>query len=369
MFQDFVAKQLGAQAFVTNPEDHRTDLFHASLESSKALFGFANKTRNKAGDAFKLHVGFIEDQRPNALADVWQCEHFIGMHSSLFVSVNEFAMFCFAQAEFFPDVGTASAETSPKPWNARVPGLWLLDHTIQGGRVEQEHSERLIPKESDRFIMSQYLAMLMARFTWLHELSHCFNGHVAYARRHNLAMRLYELADGMNAMSVRKRKVSAEDRETLKCLEFDADQSALWAGFNIQFGNMENLDGITALEPALRLRMTLFGAYAMIWLIDEYQSYLDAQEGDTHPPPSLRLQNLLRTTKQRILPIGDQLSALHGDVLHQFDTIRAAVPSMYSSAEFTDIQSDARMAELIAFDRRSADVKAQLRDFEFSERY
>lgn len=367
-YSAYAAERLGAASFQTAAGDPRTDLFHTSLESCRGLFGWTARGKNRAGQRFSLQAGFVDDRRPNALADYWGSEHFIGMHSSLFVAINEFAMFCFTQGEFFPDVGTPARETSPKPWDERVPGIWLLDHTSKGGRVREEHSARLIPRDGERYIASIYLAQLMARLVWLHELAHAFNGHVRFAAHHGLRQRLYELEHPLPAASVVKSRSREEDAETLRCLEFDADQSALWASCNIQLRRLENIEGIAALNAGLRLRLTLFGAYAMTWLIDRFQDYLDTQGGETHPPPSLRLQNMFRTVATNILPLDPALEALHAEVRRQFDVVGAAIPGVYGSKEMAARSTDpALMAALAASDPRAADLKAELQDFEYGE--
>lgn len=368
-FSTFAAERLRAASFETRAGDPRSDLFHTSLSSARALFAWTAGVRNRAGDPFLLRAGFVDDRRPNALADFWLGTHVIALHSALFVAINEFAMFCFTQAAFFADVGSPAREVSPPPWDERVPGLWLLDFTRQGGRVADEHSQRLIPRDSQRFVASVYLAQLMARVVWLHELAHCFNGHVRFAAHHHPGSRLYELADPLAGVSVVKAQLSPEDGETLRCLEFDADQSALWASCNIELKGLENIDGIAAMDANLRVRLSLFGSYAMIWLIDQFQTYLDTQGGETHPVPSLRLQNLFRTTATNILPLDPALPQLHADVLREFDGIGASIPGMYGSQDLAARMSDdALVAALVASDPRAAELKAELRDFEYSER-
>lgn len=367
-FDQFALTHVRAASFRTDPDDPKTDLFHASLESAQAAFRWTGKARNRAGAPFDLHAGFLDLNRPNARADVWRGRQYIAMHSSLFVCISDFAFFCFTQKDFFPDVGNPAAETSPKPWDDRVPGLWLLDFTMQGGHVDDSHSQRLIPRDSERFTGAVYLALLMARFTWLHELAHCFNGHVGFARKHGLALHLHELTDGLYKASVGKDEKTPEDIEALQCLEFDADQSALWASFNIQRHNLENIEGIAALDLGLRLRLTLFGAYAMVWLIEQLQGYMDAQEALTHPSPTLRLHNLFRTAASQIVPTHSAMGALHADVLRQFDVIRAAIPQMYGTEELTARLRDVPLMDsLKKFDPQLDDLKRQLQDFEFSE--
>ena len=208
-FRLFSELGLDSASFDTSAGDPRSDLFHASIESFRALSAWTTAHRSKDARAFTFEPGFVEDRRPNALADVWNGTHMIGMHSSLFVCLSEFAFFCFAQREFFVGVGDPSQEISPAPWDARVPGLWLLDFTAEGGHVEEVHSKQLVPRDQERYFAAVWLGQLMARNVWLHELAHCYSVHVGFAKTHKLAPRLYELADPLQAVSVARRNLGA----------------------------------------------------------------------------------------------------------------------------------------------------------------
>lgn len=369
-FAEFSKNKLGSAMFETVEGEEKSDLFHASLQSFLKLSAWTKDLRNKSGQSFALQPGYVEDKRPNALADIWQRQHMIGMHVSLFTSINEFAFFCFTQEEFFTDIGHPALEISPTPRDARVPGLWLLDFTAKGGRVSDEHSQQLAPRDQDRYFGAICLGQLMARFVWLHELSHCFNGHVAYAKHHGLAPRLYELADPLNIATRASRNLDADGQRALRCVEFDADQSAFWGNFNVQFQNLENLPEIKKLDSGQRVRLVLFAGYATVWLIEQFQIYLDAGDTETHPEPRLRLQNLLRTTASNILPLDEGLAQLHTDVIRQFEVMRAAIPQMYGSADLAArIRDETLMAELMSCDAQLDDLKAALRDHEFSNGY
>lgn len=365
-FEAFATQELGAQVLEMSPEDPKTGLFHTSLTSALALSAWTAKARDAAGVSFALEAGFVDLMSPNALADRWQGKQIIATHSALFVAINEFALFCFTQAGFFSDVGDPSKELSPAPWNDQVPGLWLLEHTSSGGHVGEEHGKRLIPKDSERYVMAIYLAQLMARFTWLHELAHGFNGHVALCKETGIAPRLYELSDPRHLVSVVK---TYETAATQRLFEFDADQSAFWASLNIQKHGLENIEGIAMLDIGLRLRLTLFGAYAMIWLIEQFQAYLDSRDGDTHPSPTLRLQNLFRTLESNLDRLGDDLIPLNADVLQQFSAVQAAIPSLFGEADLVArMRNTALMEQLISLDPRFDDLKARLKVYEFSQR-
>lgn len=368
-FKRFAEIRLQTTAFETSADSESSHIFHTSLESAYHQFNWTHGTTNKQGEKFNLVAGFLDTFSPNALADRFEGSHFIGMHVALFVAINEFAMFCFAQKIFFPDVGEADQEVSPTPWDDRVPGLWLIDHTAQGGHVENKHSRRLIPKDPLRYHMSQYLGFLMSRFVWLHELSHCFNGHVAYVHHHQMALRLYEVSEELPAVEVNKVSNTPANSEALKCLEFDADQSALWASCNIQLRSLENIQGIQELNENLRLRLTLFGSYAMTWMFEQFQNYRDTKDGNTHPEPMLRLYNLLQTARSNIFPLREDLSALNQNAIEQFDGIQKRIPNIYDSTGLEEIvlgRTD--FSALSKFSDAREQQKVDLQQFQFSEK-
>ncbi len=115
-------------------------LFNTSLASFQHHIGAVSGTRNALDRTFQIIPGFIETMKPNAVADYMYDRHFAGMHFSLFVAVNEFAMFCFTQSDFFPEIGDPSAENNPQPEDGKAPGLWLIERTSKGNRVEDTHS-------------------------------------------------------------------------------------------------------------------------------------------------------------------------------------------------------------------------------------
>ena len=366
----FAKERLGTSAFIAEADDPKTHIFFASLESAVEQFRWTSKGSNVSGELFKLNAAFFDTFSPNALADRYEGGYYLGIHVALFVAINEFTMFCFAQRNFFVDLGDPSKESSPKPWDERLPGVWLIDNTLQGGGVDYEHSKQLIPTNSERYICSQLLAFLMTRFVWLHELAHCFNGHVDLVQQQRIAMRLHELPHGLGLAG--KSKVSAhpitnEQKKILRCLELDADESAFFANCSIQMRDMENIEGIRELDPAVALRMTIFASYAMVWLFDVFQDYAKSAVGETHPTPSLRLQNLLQTAKSRLYSEERCFEIIHEKALREFDSVKAAIPTMFTFGTLRDMaHSDQLADELQELEPERAKVASLLRPFEFS---
>lgn len=332
-FGNYASTVLKAKAFDTASGKESAHLFRTSLETTQGHINWANGANNAQGEIFQLTPGFLDIYQPNAFADRHNGKFIIAMHSALFVAITEFTMFCFAQSGFFPDIGDATKETSPAPINDRPPGLWLIDFTSTGGRVNDDHSARLIPKCTDRYVMSIYLALLMARFVWMHELAHCFNGHVGLIKEQGIAIRLYEAQDPQMLVGFSRSTHNAADvSKQLHCLELDADRSALWSSMRIQIDdNLENIAGIAELDKPTRQRLMLFGSYAMTWLFEEFQVYLRAQGGETHPLPYLRLHGLMQTSAEVFPAHIKDFAVMDAEVCSQFDFIRRSVPGFYES--------------------------------------
>ena len=362
--------RLGATVFETSSDDNDTHIFHTSLESAVEQFRWTSNGRNPVGEPFVLSAEFLDTFSPNALADRWEGQYFLGIHVALFVAINEFAMFCFAQRGFFPELGDPTKEGSPKPWDDRLPGIWLIDNTLHGRGVDYEHSKHLIPTDPQRYISSQLLAFLMTRFVWLHELVHAFNGHVDLVQHHDIALRLYELPEGLNLAGKSKSKnhsLTCEEKQILRCLELDADESAFFANCSVQMRGLENIEGIRELAPDVALRLTVFASYAMVWLFDAFQDYAKSALGDTHPAPSLRLQNLLQTAEHRLHAEQDNFEELHRMALKEFDPINEAIPCMFEFGTLRDMaHSEELTTQLEALEPKRAEVANMLRQYEFT---
>ncbi len=214
----------------------------------------------------------------------------VSMTTGLASTIQEFALYCFSQKAFFADVGDAGAETAPPATTDHIPGLWLLMRTLEGMRAVPADAPRMVPVDPERHVMALYLSLLMMRFVWFHELAHGLLGHVDYRRQvlGDGACRVEELISTETAAPS-----GSLDSQSLQCMEFEADSWALSRCLLIQQGGLENIDGIAALPEALRLRLTLFGIYAMTALFEVFQTVLYRRKlSVTHPAPLTRLKML-----------------------------------------------------------------------------
>lgn len=367
-FREFAKLRLRVAAFDAVPDRDDTGLFYDQLNSAKTAFAWTRGAVNPKGETFAAVLGYVDVYTPNAFADRFDGRYFLGMHSALYAAINEFTMFCFAQRSFFPEVGDPALEQSPRPMDGVSPGIWLLSHTRKGGRVEPRHSEALTVRCDRRRNMSIYLAFLMSRFVWLHELAHAFNGHVSLVQDKGIALRLTEISDPRYAIAV-DRELSEEDMAVLRALELDADQSALWGSFRIQTDRLENVEGIADLPEPLRLKLTLFAGYAMTWLFEEFQAYLEVDDPRSHPAPQTRLVNLLDLASSRLVDLHADFSTLNTFACAEFDAICDAIPRIFRPTELSvRLKSDKSRLERLELERELLKLREVLGDFAFSQK-
>ncbi|MVA97996.1 hypothetical protein GN330_12150 [Nitratireductor sp. CAU 1489] len=329
-FRRLVERRLGLSTLQFLSNELQNQAFQRSLVSAAQLLGGSVCQRDARGRRLLILAGYVDRMLPNALADRDGDTHLIAMYTPLFAALSEFAMFCFTQRAFFADVGDPLAETSPPPPEGHVPGLWLLRYTLAGGKVEERHREQFTPRDPVRYDISLYLGYLMARFVWFHEYAHCFNGHVAYVQENAIALRLYEVSEPSKGAPRAAQPAQPGPRDDeLRCLELDADEAAMWATLQVQETDRENLESFASLDRSLRKRLTLFGAYAMTWLFEEFQNYMESNTGLDHPAPYLRLQNMVHLARQHFTAPEDQ--ELQRVVLKEFDHIASVIPNMYRS--------------------------------------
>ncbi|MBB3983671.1 hypothetical protein GGR44_003368 [Sphingobium fontiphilum] len=193
-FEHYAGDRLESVPFTPDFNNPAEQAFAASFDSFAALLRAG--VLDVGGDPRSAIVpGFIEKMTPNAFADHVDGVHYIAMHQALLVTMMDFALFAFTQSAFLPMIGDAAGEDSPSPVDGEAPGLFLLDRTLTGGTIRADADRHRVPKDAERHIMAVYLAMLMTRFVWLHELAHCRLGHVIALQQSGLSARLYEVPD------------------------------------------------------------------------------------------------------------------------------------------------------------------------------
>jgi hypothetical protein len=364
MLEQYATKVLRAELFAPEPQSPEHLMFSASLQSIAEHMRWTERGIDSAGRGFAVIPGFVERMTPNALADMHEGSHVIIAHQALLVTIFEFALFVFTQRELFPQIGNGAEEESPPAVDGHAPGLMLLQKTLAGEAIVPESDKRRVPKDADRHVAAAYLAQLMMRFVWLHELAHSYLGHVGFVRHAGLALRLYEVPEPLDLVEfTRPLADRARDSDALRALELEADETAFLGCCQIQLAGLENIDGIKALDLDTRLGLTIFGAYAMTWLFSEYQNYMNSRRGYTHPEPYERMKAIYWLAVDQVAPKPAGFDVLHASIMKQFNSLVRAIPAIHRIDDFDRDPAQARSARAL---RDSLD--ATLLPFRFTER-
>ncbi|OJJ12943.1 hypothetical protein BKI51_02435 [Alphaproteobacteria bacterium AO1-B] len=337
-FDQFVTAQelTGFKPKANHADDQ---LFHASLASIiKHLREMPGRHSEDLDNTFRVSLGFVEDVRPNALANKHGNVHIAAVHTGLAMVIMEFAWFCLAQADVFPEIGDPSQETSPKSKAGLPPGLSVLIQTVQSDGAQDAHiNAPIIPRDPHRHAAAHYLALLMMRFVWLHEIGHGGLGHIDYLQSFNANSEGKSL--GLNELSLNEL-VSIHPRidgRVLQCLEFEADSWALYQSFLVQHAGQENIDGIAALPADLRCRMTLFAIYSMSWLMETISStFSRGRLAITHPAPIRRMQMLQNMAVWELNDLDLNIPALTRQALGMFQTVLSQIGAQWLQTDQFD---------------------------------
>ncbi|MGJ8670996.1 MAG: hypothetical protein ACSHXK_16050 [Oceanococcus sp.] len=312
------------------PDSNKVDdhLFSTSLASITDHLQRMEARRSRYTNSnFVINLGFLESVLPNALANKDAQVHIAAMHTGLAMVILEFSWFCLAQKQVFPELGDIAQETSPRATNAVPPGLSVLVDTISNnGLGDAAPTPPIMPVDPHRAAAAHYLTLLMMRFVWLHEIAHGVLGHVDYLRsfKADSGTSLGGL-DELNYNELAGLNPSIDGR-VLQCLEFEADSWALSKSIIIQKDGLENIDGIAALPMELRIRMNLFGIYAMSWLMETMASTLNrGRLNITHPAPIRRMQMLQNMAVWELNDLGLDAPTITRSVLVEFESVLSQI--------------------------------------------
>lgn len=294
-------------------------LLNISKASFEQYLGAMDRHTNMAGGAFSVLNGYTDSFNPNAFADKWNEHHVIGVDASLAVMIQEFTFFCFAQKDFFPELGNASVETSPTPMDGTPPGLWLFKKTWEGMTELPSDMKLFAPVDETRTAAAMFLTILMLRFVNFHELMHGIRGHVDYLKSiksdNNLGL------DELGLMDKHNTDVSI-DAKILQCMEFEADSGALEHCLTIQVDGIENIEALAALPADLRYQLSLFSVYAMTWLLESIATtFKRTRLNITHPAPIRRLQMLQNIAVNELKHSELDYASITRDTLKQFESV------------------------------------------------
>lgn len=368
-FARYVQRLFGNYAYdpaAGDPDEGPGD-FRLSLQSIRAYMADYFLRRDGEGRAFRCYPAFVDLGFSNAFADRRGHLHLCGIHTGLAVGLIEFSLFAFAQSRFFAEIGEATGEHSPHMPSGGTLAFWLHDLTSEQGEVDLGATGAgFIPRDPDRFLAAHFLAALMLRFVWMHEVSHCLNGHVGLRKRLGLRSSLQEMPEGA-AHSLQGIVVLDGQGASLPyaafshCLEFDADRSALLACVAWQASDEENIQGIKALPRRLRLRMTLFAALTLAYVFDRHEHRAGIVFSTSHPSAHARLCALMRTIEAELGDRDDDIRPIGREALHEFAMLQSRIPALFDVAQLMrDLDRPALRTEMDRMDDLLETIRERL---------
>lgn len=294
-FSEYAMSRLQATTFEPRLDRPEEKVFAISLYSFEKLLGELDIFSEYFKTRLTIEAGFVGLMTPDARADHVNGVHYLVMHQALLATIIEFALFLFTQSFLMPDIGDAEGELSPSFDRGDAPGLHALRITLEGSTIEPERDRVRVPNCVDRHVAAVYMALLMSRFVWFHELAHCINGHVLYLQQRELDRALIGAAPPLTLVALKHETAGLIEQRNLRhALELDADATAFEWSLRIQSAGAENIIGLLGFDEVQRFKMTVIGTYMMTWLFEEYQRFADARHGLTHPAPRARLAALTR---------------------------------------------------------------------------
>lgn len=340
-FAEFAKQHLNTVAFEPDFDLQKEQVFAASLGSFRDLARAVDGVTNAAGMMLSIDAGFVETMTPNAFASYHDGVHHVGMHSALMATILELALFVFTQATIFPGVGDASKETSPSFGADDVPGMYLLKTTLAERKVDPQQDKGRIPIDPDRYVAAVYLAVLMSRFVWMHELAHCLAGHVLLVQDLQIASTVNEVSEPLRLVGIHDRKRAEEARRVRHEIEFEADRIAIVNLLQVQLDGRENIPGLLSYDEMTRIEMAILGAYLMTWLFQEYQNFMDSQHGLTHPNPAIRFLSL----KSYLLEIAPDFVMVDEKIESMLKELCKKLPRLTETVGATKLPKDQNLSQ------------------------
>ncbi|WP_156842854.1 hypothetical protein [Novosphingobium aquimarinum] len=336
----------GVESFLPTQSEIEDLPFIAAVSSFRMLAARTRELINAHGAPFKFDCGYVDTAVPNAFADLHESSHVLGIHQGLVITIIEFALYVFTQADQFPQIGDAAGEDSTAPQFGSAPGIFLLAKTMRGETIDNETDRHRVPKDADRHVAAIYLAMIMRRFVWLHELAHGVNGHMLLLKDLGVRAALNEVPNPAMLVSLKKSSLPADEaRRILHALELDADASALRTLCRIQLMGGENIEGIATLDFRTRMEMSLLAAYLMAWLFDEYQRFGHTLHDETHPFPRERLAHLVSFASREFDQEVDGFAPFHEEVCASFNRLAAKISGMHRIEAGMGVRKNGAMPE------------------------
>lgn len=310
--------------------------FETSRQSTLQYFDLITAhLTNRAQGSFIYEMAYATSSVANASIRRSLKGYDASMDSALPVAIFELSNFCFSQSDFFPEIGNTAVEVSPKVIDGVPPGVRLLLLTLESRTDANLNSmPQFAPIDPHRGAAAHYLTLLMMRFVWFHELAHGILGHVDFLidQSGGDVVGLNEL--NMSELAVGHKHI---DSRILQCMEFEADSWAMAKSIGIQDEELENIDGIASMPKEVRLRLSLFGVYAMTWLLETLAgSFKRGRLNITHPAPIRRMQMLQNMAVWELNDLGLDADYFARSTLTQFESVLSQIGKQWIQTDRFD---------------------------------
>jgi hypothetical protein len=299
--------------------------FDVSRQSTLQYFDLITaRLTNRAQGSFIYEMAYAKTGIANASIRRSLKGYDASIDEALPIAIFEFSNFCFSQSDFFPKIGETASEVSPEIVDGIPPGVRLLLLTLEHGADANLNSmPQFAPIDPHRAAAAHYLTLLMMRFVWFHELAHGILGHVDFLidQSGGGVLGLNEL--NMSELSVEHKRI---DSRILQCMEFEADSWAMAKSIGIQHEELENIEGIASMPKEVRLRLSLFGVYAITWLLETLAgSFKRGRLNITHPAPMRRMQMLQNMAVWELNDLGLDADYFARSTLTQFESVLSQI--------------------------------------------
>ncbi len=291
-FADFVKAEFGHNYFHPESAEWRT-FVGLSLAEFLVIVEPILGYQNKRGERLRVRAGITTDTPPNAFAALKDGTHYVGMSLSLIYAMMDIAAYIFSQSTMFPEIGDPTMEWNPRYDLDEVAGFYPARAHLDGVRIDPWSYERRLPRDPVRRHASIGLYLIMARFVWMHELMHCALGHVSFLQSKGADNAIVEISPKTQLVGLGLDGIEARRARSIRhALELEADWHAFRVIFVIEIRGGPN-EGIVSWGKSTRLQFTIFGAYLVIWLLEQHQAHLGGHDTGSHPSPAFRAEHML----------------------------------------------------------------------------
>ncbi len=264
----------------------RPEILNYAVEGCKNLIGQLRMHNSKLPDA---HVAFIKNSRLNAMVSKKANHYYIGINMGVQFLLNDIFFRMLSNKFVLKEFGDISEESEVKTiYNPQITDTNVLF-------ISKEPSEKIAPKNKERFHLAQLLTSHAINFLGMHEYAHINFGHLDYII--NSTNKL----DWSETIHYNSEKEKSIDPVISQTLEMDADCFAVSIGLRTIISANKNIDKVKPeLIPFYKdlfsaLKLWLFSIYTLFRLFGHSIPKMADIKTLSHPPASIRQHMVFST--------------------------------------------------------------------------